>query len=116
MSKHSLSKRMKDKEEDKGEVQEEEEVELKEEEEEVHLEEVEEESRILKVNQLHHQGGDTPEEEPVEVRIREICNVIIVINLAILSMNVDQNKQMKGRLQIMEKKNMVMVKNNCSYQ
>ena len=85
-------------------------------EEEVHLEEVEEESRIMKMNQLHHQGGDTSKEEPVEVRIRGICNVFIAINLAILSMNVDQNKQMKGGLQTMEKKNMVMVKNNCSYQ
>ena len=89
MSKHSLSKRMKDKEEDKGEVQEEEEEESEEVEEEAHLEEVEEESKIMKVNQLHHQGGDTPEEEPVEVRIRGICNVFIAINLAILIMNVE---------------------------
>ena len=41
--------------------------------------------------------GDTPEEEPIEVKAREICNVFIAINLAILSMNEKQNKQMKGR-------------------
>lgn len=85
MSKHSPSKKMKDKKEEKVKVQEEK-ADEEDEEEESLLEEEEEENKVKKMNQHVHQRGDTSEEE-VEVKIREICNVFITINVTILSMN-----------------------------
>lgn len=94
----------------------EEEADLEEEEEEVILEEEEEERKTQKMNEHHHKGGDTLKEELVKVKIKGICNDITVISLAILRMNAKRSKHMKAKQQIMEKKSMDIVKNNCSCQ
>jgi len=102
MSKHSPSKRMKD----KVDAQEDE-VDVEEEEEEAILEEVEEDNRVQKIKQHMHQMGDYTEEVK-EVKTREICNVIIAVNLIILSMSIDSSKLMKENFPTMEKKSMDM--------